>query len=101
MDGFSYHTAHFFYCKEKITDSSERNKGRILRYPVKGVIKMSDKILESLPMGFGMALLQNKEARDIYDVLPINRQIEIINGTHNIRSKKEMQAYVAGITALQ
>lgn len=77
------------------------DNGRFLRYPVKEVIMMSDKILESLPMGFGMALLQNKEARDIYDVLPINRQIEIINGTHNIRSKKEMQAYVAGITALQ
>ena len=63
--------------------------------------KDSQNAMNALPMGFGMALLQNKEARDIYDMLPLNRQIDIINGTHEIHSKKEMQQYVASITKLQ
>lgn len=57
--------------------------------------------MNTLPMGFGMALLQNKEARDIYDALPLNRQMDIINGTHEIHSKKEMQQYVASIASLR
>lgn len=53
--------------------------------------------MHSLPMGFGMALLQNQQARDAFDRLPLNKQMEIINGTHSIRSKKEMQQYVSAI----
>lgn len=63
--------------------------------------KDSQQAMNALPMGFGMALLQNKPARDIYDSLPMNQQIEIINGTHGIRSKKEMQQYVKNIIKLQ
>jgi hypothetical protein len=48
-------------------------------------------------MGFGMALLQNEAARSAYDKLPLNVQMEILNGTHGIRSKAEMQQYVADI----
>lgn len=61
---------------------------------------MSESVLGYLPMGFGMALLQNKEAMDAYDKLPLNRQIEVINGTHSIRSKQEMQNYVASLVRL-
>lgn len=57
--------------------------------------------MASLPMGFGMALLQNKEAREVYDALPLSRQMEIVNGVHGIRSKAEMQKYVASIPRLR
>lgn len=53
--------------------------------------------MTSLPMGFGMALMQNSAAREAFDKLPLNRQEEIINGTHSIRSKQEMQRYVSAI----
>lgn len=61
---------------------------------------MSDNVLEYLPMGFGMALLQNRAALEIYDQLPRDKQIEVINGTHKIRSKQEMQQYVEALTRL-
>ncbi len=61
---------------------------------------MSEHMLGYLPMGFGMALLQNKEAMEAYDQLPRNKQIEVINGTHSIRSKQEMQNYVASLVRL-
>ena len=61
---------------------------------------MSENLLGYLPMGFGMALLQNKEAMEAYDRLPQNKQIEVINGTHSIRSKQEMQNYVASLVRL-
>jgi hypothetical protein len=51
-------------------------------------------------MGFGMALLQNEEARTAYDKLPIHVQMEILNGTHGIRSKAEMKQYVANIPGI-
>lgn len=53
--------------------------------------------MTSLPMGFGMALLQNEKAREAFDQMPLNTQMEIINGTHSIRSKQEMQRYVSTI----
>lgn len=53
-----------------------------------------------LPMGFGMALMQNPEARAYYQQLPKNKQMELINSTHEIRSKQEMQRFVASITKL-
>lgn len=57
----------------------------------------SSQALTSLPMGFGMALLQNEEARAAFDRMPLNLQMEIINGTHGIRSRQEMQQYVSAI----
>lgn len=61
---------------------------------------MSENYFGTLPMGFGMALLQNRAAMEVYDQLPLNRQIEVINGTHSIRSKQEMQNYVASLVRL-
>lgn len=61
----------------------------------------SQNAMTSLPMGFGMALLQNEAAREAYDSLPMNRQIEILNGIHTVRSKAEMQRYVASIPTLR
>lgn len=61
---------------------------------------MAENMLGYLPMGFGMALLQNKEAMEAYDRLPRDRQMAVINGTHSIRSKQEMQNYVASLVKL-
>lgn len=47
-----------------------------------------------LPMGFGMALAQHPEAMERFAGLPAAEQQAIIDGTHAVRSKQEMQAYV-------
>ena len=78
---------------------------RVLSYPVKGVkTDVSTYFTKRhvfASMGFGMALLQNKEAREVYDSLPLNRQIEILDGVHKIQSKAEMRQYVASILELR
>lgn len=49
---------------------------------------------QELPMGFGMALAQHPEAMERFAALPEAEQQAIIDGTHAVRSKQEMQAYV-------
>jgi len=56
---------------------------------------MQDKIPGSdIPMGFGMALAQNLPAMEKFSELPPALQHEIIEYTHQIRSKEEMRRYV-------
>ena len=50
--------------------------------------------MEDLPLGFGMALAQHPEAMARFAALSEAEQQAIINGTHAVRSKQEMQAYV-------
>lgn len=50
--------------------------------------------MRDLPMGFGMALAQNPEAMNRFAMLSPEEQHQLINGTHAVRSKQEMQAYV-------
>ena len=50
--------------------------------------------LQELPMGFGMALLRNREAAAHFDALPESERRRIIQETQGIRSKKEMQIFV-------
>ncbi|MBP1758215.1 MAG: hypothetical protein H6Q61_464 [Firmicutes bacterium] len=50
--------------------------------------------LQELPMGFGMALLQNRNAAMYFDSLPESERQRIIQKTSSIRSKKEMQSFV-------
>ena len=50
--------------------------------------------MEELPLGFGMALAQHPEAMARFSALSEEEQQAIINGTHAVRSKEEMQAYV-------
>ncbi len=45
-------------------------------------------------MGFGMALAQNIKAMEHFSRLTDSEKQAIINGTHNISSKSEMQQYV-------
>ncbi len=51
--------------------------------------------MPDLPMGLGMALLQNEQAATNFHALPARKQKEIIQRTHNISSKSEMRAMVA------
>lgn len=50
--------------------------------------------LQELPMGFGMALLQNREATAYFDALSESEQRRIIQKTQSIGSKSEMQIFV-------
>lgn len=50
-----------------------------------------------MPVGLGMALSMNPEAMQKFASLPESKKQEIINGTHNVSSKKEMRQYVEKI----
>jgi len=47
-----------------------------------------------IPMGLGMALMQNKPAMEYFSSLSDESKQQIIEHTHTIKSKEEMQAYV-------
>ena len=47
-----------------------------------------------LPLGLGMALLQNPGAMEQFSKLNEQERQKIIHGTHAITSKEEMQQYV-------
>ena len=53
--------------------------------------------MEDLPLGFGMALAQHPEAMARFSALSEEEQKAIIDGTHAVRSKQEMQAYVESL----
>lgn len=50
-----------------------------------------------MPMGLGMALAQNVNAMQRFASLPREAQQRIIDHTHSIQSKEEMQAYVQSL----
>ena len=49
---------------------------------------------KDIPLGFGMALAQNSDARTRFSAMTDEQRRQLIEGTHSVRSKKEMQAYV-------
>ncbi|MDD6991524.1 MAG: hypothetical protein PUI48_06830 [Oscillospiraceae bacterium] len=49
---------------------------------------------KDIPLGFGMALAQNSEAMTRFSAMSEEQRGQLIEGTHSVRSKKEMQAYV-------
>lgn len=51
-----------------------------------------------MPIGFSMALTLNPQAMEKFATLTEAQKHEIINGTHSIKSKKEMQQYVDNLT---
>lgn len=53
--------------------------------------------LQDLPIGFGMALLQNRDSASYFDALPEAERRRIIDKTHSINSKEEMKAFVNNI----
>jgi hypothetical protein len=50
--------------------------------------------LNEIPMGLGMALMQNKAAMDYYSGLPNDAKQRIIDRTQTIRSRDEMRMFV-------
>jgi len=50
-----------------------------------------------IPLGFGMALAQNREAMNRFAGLSGAEQQALIERTHGIRSKEEMQAFVQSL----
>lgn len=50
--------------------------------------------MEQLPLGFGMALAQNPGAMEKFAALSEGEKQSILDGTHAIQSKEEMQQYV-------
>ena len=50
--------------------------------------------MEDLPLGFGMALAQRSEAMQRFCALTHEEQRMVIDHTHQIHSKQEMQAFV-------
>lgn len=53
---------------------------------------------EDMPLGLGMALSKNVEAMNYFSGLSNAKQNSIIEHTHSIRSKQEMQQYVNSLT---
>lgn len=47
-----------------------------------------------MPIGFSIALALNPEAMERFAMMNETQKQEIINGTHNIKSKQEMHEYV-------
>ena len=54
--------------------------------------------MQNLPMGFGMALLQNEQAFQAFHALSPAQQQEVIQQTHAVSSKAQMRALVSGLT---
>ncbi len=53
--------------------------------------------MREMPMGLSMALARNMEAMEKFSSLTEQQKNEVINGTHEIKSKQEMQQYVKDI----
>ncbi len=51
-----------------------------------------------LPLGFVMALAQNEDAVKQFEQLDEGAKDKLIEQTHNVKSKKEMQNLVNGLT---
>ena len=49
---------------------------------------------QELPLGFGMALAQHPDAMARFSAMSEAEQKAFIDGTHAVRSKQEMQAYI-------
>ncbi len=49
---------------------------------------------EDMPVGFAMALAMNPDAMQKFANLSEAQKQEIIAGTHNVKSRKEMHQYV-------
>ncbi|MCQ4022092.1 MULTISPECIES: hypothetical protein [unclassified Ruminococcus] len=55
-------------------------------------------MLSELPLGFSMALAKNPDALIVFSKLPDSDKQAVLSGTHNVKSKVEMQEYVNNLT---
>lgn len=61
---------------------------------------MNSKNGSNIPLGLGMALMQNPDAYTVFAALEEEKQQRIIDGTKTIESRDEMRDYVAGIPSM-
>lgn len=54
--------------------------------------------IADLPMGLGMALVQDVSAMEHFASLSPDEQRQVIDQTHSITSKSEMQSFVQQLT---
>lgn len=47
-----------------------------------------------MPLGFGMALAQNYDAMAFFTSLSQEQQQQVLNQTHSMNSKDDMQAFI-------
>ena len=52
---------------------------------------------DDVPLGLGMALAQNADAMTYFASLSKEERRKVIDGTHSIKSKQEMQSYVTSL----
>ena len=52
-----------------------------------------------LPLGLGMALMQNADAFLYFSALDANQQNQIIEKSKQVKSRKEMKSFVDSLTA--
>jgi uncharacterized protein YdeI (YjbR/CyaY-like superfamily) len=51
--------------------------------------------MDELPLGFAMSLAQNPAAMKHFSTMTPDQQEDVLQQTHQIRSKQEMQNFVA------
>ena len=56
--------------------------------------KFHDDLTRELPLGLGMAFMQNLSAFDAFSRLTEYEKREFINGAHDVRTREEMRDYV-------
>lgn len=61
---------------------------------------MDKKYGRDIPMGLGMALMQNEAAYLRFFSLNEKQRQQVIDGTKGINSKEEMRNYVSGISTM-
>ena len=52
-----------------------------------------------LPLGFGMALAQNEQAMHAFEAMTEEQKRSVIERTHTVTSRREMQQLVSGLVA--
>ncbi|MGM9594588.1 MAG: hypothetical protein ACI3VG_00045 [Oscillospiraceae bacterium] len=60
---------------------------------------MNAKNGRDIPLGLGMALMQNADAFFYFSGLDAEKQQKIIDNSHGIKSRDEMRSYVNSISA--
>lgn len=52
-----------------------------------------------LPLGFGMALAQNEQAMQVFEAMTDAQKRAVLEQTHTVTSRREMQQLVSGLVS--
>ena len=66
---------------------------------IERMTNMHSKNGADIPLGLGMALMQNSDAFFYFSALDGKTQQQIIDGTKGIKTRQQMKNYVAGLVA--